>query len=100
MKSEDYLKWNSTGPAKDELVFVAGHPGSSQRLVTMDEIDYQRDVRVPIVVAELDRMERVLTKFSATSSEHAREAGEALASVANSRKAFHGFLKGLRDPIC
>ena len=98
LKSADYLKWNSAGPAKDELIFVAGHPGSSQRLVTMDEINYQRDVRLPVVVAELDRMERALTKFSATSSEHAREAGEALAYVANSRKAYHGFLKGLRDP--
>jgi len=98
LQSADYLKWNSTGPARDELVFVAGHPGSSQRLVTMDEIDYQRDVRLPFVADELDRMERALRKFSATSSEHAREAGEALTSVANSRKANHGFLNGLRDP--
>ena len=98
LPSEDYLKWNSAGPAKDELVFVAGHPGTSQRLVTMDEIDYQRDVRLPILVDELDRMERALEKFSATSPEHGREAGEALASVANSRKATHGFLNGLRDP--
>jgi hypothetical protein len=95
---EDYLKWNSAGPAKDELIFVAGHPGSSQRLVTMDEINYQRDVRVPIATAELDRIERALTKFCATSPEHAREAGEALASVANTRKAYHGFLTGLRNP--
>jgi hypothetical protein len=98
LQSADYLKWNSAGPATDELVFVAGHPGSSQRLVTMDEINYQRDVRLPIAVDELDRMERALEKFSATSHEHAREAGEALTSVANSRKANHGFLNGLRDP--
>lgn len=98
LPTPDYLKWNATGPVKDELVFVAGHPGYSQRLVTMDEIGYQRDVRVPLTVAELDRMERELSKFSATGSEHAREAGEALAVVANARKAYHGFLKGLRDP--
>jgi len=94
----DYLRWNSAGPARGQLVFVAGHPGSSQRLVTMDEIDFQRDVRLPMLVADLDRTERALEKFSATSPEHAREAGEALASVANSRKAYHGFLHALRDP--
>jgi hypothetical protein len=98
LQTGDYLKWNSAGPAKDELVFVAGHPGSSQRLVTMGEIDYQRDVRLPFVVSELERMEQALQKFSATSPEHAREAGEAISSVANSRKASRGFLKGLRDP--
>jgi hypothetical protein len=98
LKTGDYLKWNSAGPAKDQLVFVAGHPGISQRLVTMDEINYQRDVRVPNMTDDLDRMERALQKFSATNPEHGREAGEALASVANARKAYHGFLKGLRDP--
>ena len=97
LKTPEYLKWNSAGPAKDQLVFVAGHPGSSQRLVTMDEIDYQRDVRLPFAVADLDHIESALRHFSATSPEHAREASEALASVANSRKASHGFLKGLRD---
>jgi len=98
LETSDYLKWNSAGPAKNELVFVAGHPGSSQRLVTMDELDYQREVRLPFVVDELERLERTLGKFSATSAEHAREAGEALASVANARKATRGFLKGLRQP--
>ena len=95
LHSVDYLKWNSAGPGKDQLVFVAGHPASSQRLVTMDEINYQKDVRLPLLVNELDRQERALTQFSATSSEHAREAGEALGSVANSRKAYHGFLNTL-----
>jgi hypothetical protein len=98
LQSADYLQWNSAGPAKDQLVFVAGHPGISQRLVTMDEIDFQRDVRLPMMLDELEHMERALQKFNATSSEHGREAGEALASVANSRKAAHGFLNGLRDP--
>jgi hypothetical protein len=98
LHSADYLKWNSTGPRAGELIFVAGHPGSSQRLVTMDELNWQRDVRLPTLLNELNRTERELTSFSATSPEHEREAGEALASVANSRKATHGFLKGLRDP--
>ena len=98
LDSRDYLRWNSTGPADKEPIFVAGHPGSSQRLVTMDELAYQRDVRLPLGLDELNRMERKLTEFSATSAEHAREAGEALAAFANSRKAFHGFLEGLRNP--
>jgi hypothetical protein len=98
LKTGDYLKWNSAGPAKGDLIFVAGHPGYSKRLVTMDEIAYQKDVLLPNVTDELDRMERDLVQFSATGSEHAREAGEALAGVSNSRKAYHGFLNGLRDP--
>ena len=98
LKTSNFLKWNSAGPHKDQLVFVAGHPGASQRLVTMDEIKYQRDLRLPYGLIELERLERELNEFGRTDSERAREAGEALASVANSRKAFHGFLQGLDDP--
>jgi Peptidase S46 len=98
LQTSDYLKWNDAGPARDELVFVAGHPGASQRLVTMDELAYQRDFRLPLAVAEFDRIEHALTVFSNTSAEHAREAGEALTSIANGRKAYHGFLNGLRTP--
>ena len=98
LNSHDYLKWNSAGPAKDELVFVAGHPGASQRLVTKDEIAYQRDVRLPFGLSDLNRLEAGLKVFSAASPEHAREASEALGSVANSRKAYHGFLKALQNP--
>ncbi len=97
LSTRDYLKWNSDGPAKDQLVFVAGHPGTSQRLATMDELTYQRDVRLPLALDELERMEHKLTAFSETSPEHSRQAGESLASFANSRKAFRGFLTGLRD---
>ncbi len=97
LASRDYLKWNAAGPAKDELVFVAGHPGSSERLETVDEIAYQRDARLPLAVAELERIETALAQFRATSPEHARQAAESAASIANSRKAYRGFLKGLQE---
>jgi len=98
LDSRDYLKWNSSGPAKDQMILVAGHPGTSQRLATVDELTYQRDFRLPNGLEELRRQEREFTDFSAGSPEHAREAGESLAAIANSRKAFRGFLNGLRDP--
>jgi hypothetical protein len=98
LASSDYLKWNSAGPANNEFVFVAGHPGSSQRLVTMDELAYQRDMRLPLALRDLEQMEAKLNAFAAISPERAREAAEALESAANSRKAFRGFLSGLRAP--
>jgi hypothetical protein len=97
LATPDHLAFNAGGPKQDELVFVAGHPGTSQRLVTAEELRYQRDVSLPRSLADLQRIERKLTAFSDGSSEHAREAQSALASVANSRKAFHGFLASLSD---
>jgi hypothetical protein len=97
LATPDYLRWNPAGPAKDELIFVAGHPGFSQRLVTMDELDYQRDFRLPALLDDLHRLEHKLTDYSATSPEHARQALSALSGVANARKATLGFSAGLHD---
>ena len=98
LHTPDYLKFNAAGPAKGDLVFIAGHPGLSQLLVTMDELAYQRELRLPRTLEELHRLEHKLAAYSASSPEHARQAREAVFGVANSRKANTGFLAGLRNP--
>lgn len=98
LQSNDYLRWNQAGPAADELVFVAGHPGFSQRLITAADLAYQKEIALPYTVHELERMEQALQQFSRTSPEHSREAGDLLATIANSRKAYRGFLAGIQNP--
>ena len=38
---EHFLRWSPNGSAEKELVFVAGHPGSTQRLKTVDDMRWQ-----------------------------------------------------------
>jgi len=40
----DFLRWRRAGAAPGEAVFVAGHPGSTQRLQTLAELRFERDV--------------------------------------------------------
>ena len=79
-------------------MFVSGHPGRTDRLNTVAELEYLRDVETPFTLQRLFRAEVMLETFSRRSEENAREAKEDLFGVQNSRKAYIGRLAGLQDP--
>jgi hypothetical protein len=97
-KIEHSLKWSASGVKQDELVFVTGHPGRTDRLKTMAALAYLRDVEYPYTLERLYRLESLLTAYSARSQENARRAKDLLFGAANSRKAREGGLAGLLDP--
>src|SRR5277367_4645239 len=43
----NYLKWNAKGAPEGDLVFVTGHPGSTQRLDTVAQLEHIRDYIEP-----------------------------------------------------
>ena len=95
--TRDYLKWNPQGAKDEELVFVAGHPGSTSRLDTLAQLEVERDLTIPSVLKMLKHRIEVLRKYSALGPEQAREAGSDIFGLENSVKAYEGSLKGLRD---
>jgi hypothetical protein len=95
--SKVYLKWNPKGAADQELVFVSGNPGSTQRLDTLAELEAERDVDLPHLLAILRNRLIVLRKFSATSAEHQREAASRIFDFENSVKGLDGNYKGLQN---
>ncbi|HMP16400.1 MAG TPA: S46 family peptidase, partial [Gemmatales bacterium] len=44
LQSTHYLKWSKSGPREGEVVFVSGHPGTTQRLETYERLRFRRDV--------------------------------------------------------
>jgi hypothetical protein len=86
------------GPAEGDLVFVSGHPGTTERLKTAAELQFIRDQRLPFTLSNLRRREVLLRTYAERSGENARRALDAIHSVQNSRKALLGQLGGLQDP--
>src|SRR5436305_8560334 len=73
-KIPHYLKWSKAGIKDNELVFVSGHPGHTDRLNTVADLEYQRDVRYPFALQRLNRMEVMLSVYSMRGAEHERKA--------------------------
>lgn len=98
LESEHYLKWSRNGATDNELVFVAGHPGRTERLNTHAHLEFMRDVQYPLQMRSLWRREVQLATFSGRSEEFRRIAEGDYFGVQNSRKARTGILAGLQDP--
>jgi hypothetical protein len=96
----DFFRWGSTGVEEGDPVFLIGNPGPTNRLNTIAQLEYQRDVLVPAVVGHLDHRLRVMRAFYAAD----RAAGDAIDlrnrmfGLSNSLKAQSGRLAGLRSP--
>jgi hypothetical protein len=97
-KVEHYFKWSKEGPQEGDINFVSGHPGHTDRLNTVAELEYLRDVGYPFIMQRLNRLEVMLTIYSGMGEEQERQAKDFLFGVANSRKARMGGLAGLQDP--
>jgi hypothetical protein len=95
--SKDYLKWNPKGAGDGELVFVSGHPGGTERLVTYAYLESLRDDSLSYIIELLKNRIAVLKEYSARGPEQARQATTLIFSLENSRKVFEGRRDGLQD---
>ncbi|MFC7536375.1 S46 family peptidase [Sphingomonas sp. GCM10030256] len=96
--SPSHLKWNPRAPVDGEATFVVGNPGSTQRLLTQDQLAFQREVALPITLATYSELRGRLLSAMAQTPEKAREGADALFGVENSLKVFIGRVKALNDP--
>ncbi len=97
VKSKDYLRWSAEGAKDGELVFVTGHPGSTDRLKLVKQLEYERDHRLPVRLKIFRDLRKALYAYSARGAEEARRAKDKIFSVENSIKAVSGELEGLQD---
>jgi hypothetical protein len=93
-----WLKWSAKGAQDGELVFVTGHPGTTNRLETLDKLKHRRDVTLPFTLARIRAMEAALIQFGERAPENKRRAKTDLHRYANARKAFSGQYQGLLNP--
>ena len=94
----DHLTWSTAPPKDGEPVFVAGNPGTTQRLLTAEQLETLRDLNLPETLMLFSELRGRLLRFTEESAEHARIADDLLFGIENSFKAYRGEEKALVDP--
>jgi hypothetical protein len=95
---KNWFTISEQGAKEGDLVFVTGHPGTTNRLETIDKLRHRRNLTLPFTLARLRAMEAALIQFGERAPENRRRAATDLHRVANARKAFSGQYLGLLDP--
>jgi hypothetical protein len=98
LKIDNYLKFNPRGPIDGELTFVSGHPGKTDRQLTVDEMADMRDRELPRILTMFKRREVLLHSFGERTFENERRVHDDFFGVQNNRKRYDGYLAGLLDP--
>jgi hypothetical protein len=98
IKCEHFLKWSASGSKENELIFVSGHPGRTNRQQAVAELEYLRDVGYPFLLQRLNRAEVLIGSWVGRSESNRQKGEDELFGIQNSRKARIGGLQGLLDP--
>src|SRR5262249_21003908 len=95
VSSKEYLKWNSKGADEGDLVFVSGHPGSTERGLTLAQLMLDRDLLYPTRLGRYKRQLAALRAYAARGPEQSRQAADDIFGFENSLKAVQGEFNGM-----
>ncbi len=94
----DFFPFSPAGPKADELVFTAGTPGRTNRLLTVSQLETLRDVVSINAIKRGYEFRGALTQFRKLGTEQARIAYNDLFFLENGMKVTSGNLLALQSP--
>jgi len=97
-KPANYLRWSATGARENDLVFVVGNPGTTQRQLTNTQLEYVRDVQQAAQLAVLNAQRTSLLRIRQADSVRWLALRDNFFSIENSIKAITGRREGALDP--
>ncbi len=96
-KTLNHMKVNWNGPAENEPVFVSGHPGSTERLLTVAQLEGQRQ-SLPFWLLRAAELRGRYIQHAQAGGEAARIVADPLSQLENSIKVRRKQLDALVDP--
>ena len=98
-KIEHFLKWNPKGPSDGELTFVSGHPGRTDRQLTVERIGGDAGSGSALSAQHVLPARRSFLQPAGRAVSKMRGARSTIIrGVENNRKRYAGYLAALLDP--
>jgi Peptidase S46 len=94
----DPLILDPTGAREGELTFVTGHPGTTERLFTVSQLQFQRDYFLPWRIEYFTQLRGELLNEATKGEEEARQVDHAIQGIENSVKVYKGARGALVEP--
>jgi hypothetical protein len=98
VKSDHYFKWSPNGASEGELVFTVGNPGTTNRLRTVAQLEYMRDVQYRNSTFQLDNLYNKLELLKALNPSKAQDYEQQRLNLGNTQKNNQGYYNALLDP--
>ena len=92
-----HLVIDFTGPKPGEAVFVAGHPGTTQRLETRAQLEFERDVSLPSALLRTSELRGRYIQFGRVNAANQQLVVAPLNGIENGLKVRRKLLDALHD---
>jgi len=96
-KTPNHLPMNFSGPQPNDLVFVSGHPGTTSRLLTHSQLEFERDALLPTWLLRASELRGRYIQFGKVSAANAGIVEEPLNRLENGIKVRRKLLDALHD---
>ena len=96
-KTPNHLQIDFAGPKANELVFVAGHPGATERLETRAQLEFERDLSLPTTLLRAAELRGRYIQFGRTAPANEQLIEAPLNSLENGLKVRRKLLDALHD---
>ena len=98
VNSTNFFKFTMDGIKLDEPIFTVGNPGSTQRLKTVAQLEYFRDITYKNAAYLFDTYYNALEQLKSVDPSRAAEFEKIRVQIGNSQKVISSIYKGLTDP--
>ncbi len=98
VKSDDHFTWSEKGAEEGEPIFIVGRPGHTDRLLSVANLEYLRDVIYTQKLRYYEEIYKVYFEIFKSQPEKEFELLNKVMGYGNGRKSYAGRLYGLRNP--